>query len=237
MSRAELKELFNECMGKYAGIAAIILRIVSYSLAVLICAWASTTFFEGRNVATITLLIVASTVIELFSDCRQHGARFWWYAVCVLGLASCSVFIVRENIHREELTAFAKNASERFNGLLTEAPGEVFAADEDGIILSCSAGILRLTGLSRDEVIGKPIDVILQKDDAEQAAKFFRESAERMTGVNDPGWVIRNCQKFRMNSKDGFINVKIHLFGMRHAPKPDLPDDIQFVAIVSELLN
>lgn len=233
MTKQELKDLFNDYLTKYEGIAAILIRICAYSLAFLICAWASMAFFSGRDAATLSLLIVSSVVIELLSDSRQHGARFWWYAFSILGLVACSVFLVRESIHSRELSTDAKSVSKRFSSMLAEAPGEVLANDVDGNILSVSSGILRLTGYDRDEVIGRPLQILMDDNDAKMCIAYFQESSRKMRQSDDPGWVIRTSQTVRFATKNGgFKSVNIQVFGLRHGSKTLIEDDIQFISVV-----
>jgi glycopeptide antibiotics resistance protein len=83
---------------RHCGMFSLVFRVMCYSTALFAIMFASDRWFGDTYTANLCLFILFSVVFEMLWANIHTGPRFWWYLVCVAGIALTGTVLVREGL-------------------------------------------------------------------------------------------------------------------------------------------
>jgi PAS domain S-box-containing protein len=124
---------------------------------------------------------------------------------------------------------------DRIGHMTTEAPFYAIVWNTDGVITQASANINLLTGYYREELIGKPMTVLLQPRDRRGFAGGMKKATEvlRRNDSRDAGWLMQGKIIFGLVHRDGkVVPVRAYSGGIRWSQDVQFKGDTDLFAML-----
>jgi PAS domain S-box-containing protein len=106
-------------------------------------------------------------------------------ALLAMGAGGVLVWLGFRSVARSQLAL--GESEERFRGLLESTPDAMVIVDQDGIITLVNAGAETAFGYSREELVGKPVEMLvpqrLQEQHVDHRAQFLADPRARLMGT------------------------------------------------------
>ena len=132
------------------------------------------------------------------------------YQLAVIVVVMGLIPLVASAAVQNTFVRIMRRAQERHRLLLQTAPDLIVSTDVSGKILSANAATVSLTGRSREELVGQPLEKFIVAADRELAAEHHRAAASGesrqfemryLSAAGESGWLFCSCNAIREDDK------------------------------------
>jgi PAS domain S-box-containing protein len=220
------------------GLLPVTFRVPTYGFLLSLILYMQSYSFDAKKLMIVVCFSAAVAILETFWRKGLVKKKISWYLFSLVLMCFFLAMLMDQAVKVQHSWYKTNVIEKRIQGVIGESPLGIIVFDGKSNVKKINDSALALTEWTREEIVGKRIDVFIPKNKIGVHAKHFQEKVDGLKDKNVV-WSYVGDKMFPMLTKSGeLIQVKMYVVGVNYdgdSSEGVKGDGVEFYAIIQPI--